>query len=76
MLELPSVSSKIVISALKKLNYKVDHQTGSHKILRCSEYPYRRITIPNHDPIAKGTLRAIIRQIGLTKEEFLNLLEK
>lgn len=34
------------------------------------------ITIPNHKEIAPGTLRAIIRQLGLTREEFLELLSK
>jgi predicted RNA binding protein YcfA (HicA-like mRNA interferase family) len=30
--------------------------------------------VPNHKEIAKGTLRAIIRQAGLTLEEFNALL--
>jgi hypothetical protein len=34
--------------------------------------PY--ITVPMHKELAKGTLRAIIRQAGLTVEEFLELL--
>ncbi|MBI2664254.1 type II toxin-antitoxin system HicA family toxin [Candidatus Woesearchaeota archaeon] len=32
--------------------------------------PHRRLTVPNHKEIAKGTLLAIIRQAGYTKEEF------
>jgi predicted RNA binding protein YcfA (HicA-like mRNA interferase family) len=34
----------------------------------------RRLTVPNHCELAKGTLRALIRQAGLTKEEFVALL--
>jgi len=30
--------------------------------------------VPNHKELAKGTLRAIIRQAGLTPEEFNALL--
>ena len=52
----------------------MDHQTGSHLILRKEQSPYRRITIPNHKEIAKGTLRFIMRQTGLTLEEFLDLM--
>ncbi|MDJ0528045.1 MAG: type II toxin-antitoxin system HicA family toxin, partial [Microcystis sp. M53600_WE12] len=37
-------------------------------------YPYRRITIPDHREVAKGTLRSIIRQAGLTVAEFKTLL--
>jgi len=32
------------------------------------------LTIPDHSEIAKGTLRAIIRQAGLTVDEFRELL--
>ncbi len=43
-------------------------------ILRNSAPPYRRITVPNHKEIAKGTLRAIIRETGLTVEAVVSLL--
>jgi predicted RNA binding protein YcfA (HicA-like mRNA interferase family) len=36
--------------------------------------PHRRITVPDHDEIAKGTLHSIIRESGLTVEEFMGLL--
>ncbi|MBI5389332.1 type II toxin-antitoxin system HicA family toxin [Candidatus Woesearchaeota archaeon] len=57
-----------------KRGYKIDHQTGSHVILRQMEEPHRRLTIPNHYEISKGTLRAIIRQAGVTREEFEELI--
>ena len=75
MPKLPVLSGQNVIKALGKLGYTVDHQTGSHIILRNKEPPHRRLTVPNHKEIAKGTLRAIIRQAGLTRQEFLELLE-
>jgi predicted RNA binding protein YcfA (HicA-like mRNA interferase family) len=74
MPKLPVVSGLEVAKALSKIGYEVDHQTGSHLILRQKEYPYRRITVPLHKELAKGTLRAIIRQAGLTIEEFVKLL--
>ena len=74
MPKLPLVSGMVVVKALNKLDYEIDHQTGSHIILRQNTVPYRRLTIPNHKEIAKGTLRAIIRQAGLTREEFFELL--
>ena len=42
-------------------------------ILRQIEYPFRRIVVPDHKEVAKGTLRGIIRQTGLTVEEFKKL---
>lgn len=74
MTRLPVVSGKDAVAAFKKLGYELDHQTGSHMILRQKVSPFRRLTIPNHREIAKGTLRAIIRQAGLTVEEFAVLL--
>lgn len=74
MSKLPIVSDKEVCTLLKKIGYYIDHQTGSHLILRNEKSPYRRITIPNHKEIAKGTLKSIMRQTGLTLEEFLDLM--
>ncbi len=75
MVKLPVLSASDVIRALSKFGYQNDHQSGSHIILRHVDPPFRRITIPNHKELAKGTLRSIIRQAGLTKEQFVNLLE-
>ena len=74
MPKLPVISGIKVVKALSKIGYEIDHQTGSHMILRHKEEPHRRLTVPNHDEIAKGTLLSIIAQSGLNKEEFLELL--
>jgi predicted RNA binding protein YcfA (HicA-like mRNA interferase family) len=60
---LPILSGEEVFKILKRFGYETDHQTGSH----------RRVTVPNHKSIAKGTLRSIIRQVGLSVNEFKNL---
>lgn len=73
MSKLPVISGKDLCKKLGKIGYVLDHQTGSHIILRNEYPPHRRLTIPNHKEIAKGTLRAIIRQSGLTLDEFLKL---
>jgi predicted RNA binding protein YcfA (HicA-like mRNA interferase family) len=72
MSRLPVCSGQDAIRAFQKLDYQVDHQTGSHIILRHPQM--RRLTVPNHRELAKGTLRALIRQAGLTKDQFVNLL--
>ena len=56
------------------MSYEVDVQEGSHIILRHSEPPHRRLSVPNHKQLAKGTLRALIRDAGLTVQEFAALL--
>ena len=74
MSALPVVSGREVVKALEKIGYVFDRQRGSHMILRQQVPPHRRLTVPDHQEVAKGTLRAIIRQAGLTVEEFKDLL--
>ncbi len=74
MSHVPSVSGREAVKALRKAGYEFDHQRSSHIVLRHTTPPHRRLTVPDHDEIAKGTLRAIIRQAGLTLEEFKALV--
>ena len=56
------------------IGYEFDHLRGSHIILRKKEYPHRRLTVPEHKEIAKGTLWSIIRESGLSLNEFLEFI--
>ncbi len=73
-MKLPVVSGIQVVKAFAKIGFQVDHQTGSHIILRKNAEPFTRLTVPKHREVAKGTLRAIIRQAGITIEEFSELI--
>ncbi len=75
MSKLPVLSGKELCRILKKIGYKIDRQSGSHMILRNINPPHRRLTVPNHKEIAKGTLRKIIRESGLSVEVFRELLK-
>ena len=74
--KLPVMSAIELCKLLNLEGYEIDHQTGSHLILRNINYPFRRLTVPNHKELAKGTLRAIIRESGLTLDEFMRLKNK
>jgi predicted RNA binding protein YcfA (HicA-like mRNA interferase family) len=73
--KLPVVSGREVVKALEKIGYAFDHQRGSHMVVRHTQPPHRRITIPDHREVAKGTLRSIVRESGLTVDEFKALLQ-
>ncbi|MDI3548177.1 MAG: hypothetical protein PWR10_1829 [Halanaerobiales bacterium] len=74
MLPLPILSAREVIKALEKAGWKFARQKGSHVMLiKIGER--RPLVIPNHKEIAKGTLRSIIREAGLTVQEFIELLK-
>ena len=74
MNKLPIISGKNLYKILEKIGYFKDHQTVSHIILRNENPPYRRLIVPDHKEIAKGTLRNIIKQAGLTIKKFKKLL--
>jgi len=76
MAKLPIVSGHEAVRALGKKGYALDHQTGSHIILREGRPPHRRLTVPSHKELARGTLRAILREAGISVEEFVELLKK
>ncbi len=62
-----------VIKQLKALGFGFDRQAaGSHEIWY-NPVTNRYTTIPNHPgDMPEGTLRAILKQAGVTQEEFLN----
>jgi len=74
MTRLPVVSGREAVKALARIGSELDHQTGSPMILRSAAPPHRRLSVPDHRELAKGTLRALIRDAGLTVEQFTDLL--
>jgi len=70
--KLPVVSGKDVIKALKKVGFRVDRIKGSHAKLKRDN---RVVVIPLHPELSKGTLLAILRQAGITKEQLQELLK-
>jgi predicted RNA binding protein YcfA (HicA-like mRNA interferase family) len=73
-MKLPVISGSDAVKAFRKAGYEFDRRRGSHIILRRSEPPYRRLSVPDHNELAKGTLRALVREAGLTVDEFAKLL--
>ena len=71
-MKLPVVSGKDVIRALKKVGFEVVKIRGSHAKLRKDG---RIVIVPLHDELCKGTLKSIIRQAGITKEQLIELLK-
>lgn len=69
---LPVVSGAQVVAALRKGGFGQVSQRGSHVKLRAEDG--RVVIVPMHRELAIGTLRSVIRQSGLSVEEFLALL--
>ena len=79
MSKLPSVSSEKIIKRLLKVgfDYAPIKGKGSHRALVRvgSQGEKYLVIIPKRDPVPKGTLISIIKQSGMTREEFIKLLE-
>lgn len=62
-----------IVKKLKKLGFTFDRQAaGSHEIWYHPDTD-RYTTIPNHPgDIPEGTLRAILKQAGISPEQFLD----
>jgi predicted RNA binding protein YcfA (HicA-like mRNA interferase family) len=73
---LPAVNARQVLAALRRAGFVVDRISGSHHMLVHASDDRQTVTVPFHGArsIKTGTLRSIIRQAGLTVEEFRRLL--
>jgi len=72
---LPSLTPRKVIAALKRGGFSIEAVKGSHYHLTHPDRAELIVTVAYHNKDLKpGTLRAIIRQAGMTPEEFLELL--
>ncbi|MDG7014046.1 MAG: type II toxin-antitoxin system HicA family toxin [Nitrososphaerota archaeon] len=61
-----------VVKALGKLGFVVKRQSGSHVIMEHADG--RWTVVPRHDPIKAGTMKSIVDDVGISEEEFLELL--
>jgi len=70
---LANISGKEAAKAFVKAGWQTIGQVGSHLVL---SKPGLRVnlSIPQHKELSVGTLRALIRNAGMTVEEFLALL--
>ena len=75
--KLANLKPRIVIRALQKGGFYIYQQTGAHVHLKHPTKP-GRVTVPYHQrfDLPKAVVRSIIRQAGLTTEEFFKLLKK
>ena len=73
MPKLPRVSGAETIRALERLGFTQVRQRGSHVVLkRVGPEKVTGCVIPLHAELATGTLRGILKQAGVTTEEFMD----
>ncbi len=76
MSKLPrNLKAKELIIILERLDFVVAGKRGSHIRFTHSDGRWTQVAV-HPKPIPQGTLRAIMRQIDISLEEFLGLLKK
>jgi len=72
------ISGRELAKALSRLDYQIDHQTGSHIRLTTHRGGEHHVTVPAHDPLKVGMLNAILREVAshasLPREDLLQIL--
>ena len=73
MARLRNVSGRDAVKAFQRAGWRRLGQVGSHVVM---VKPGVRVnlSIPQHKELSVGTLRALIRNAGLSVDEFLDLL--
>jgi predicted RNA binding protein YcfA (HicA-like mRNA interferase family) len=74
MSKLRRLSGRQCVEAPQKVGFMLKRQEGSHIILG-RETPFCQLFLPDHKELERGTLCAIVRQSGLSVEEFVPLLD-
>ncbi len=73
-MKLPRTGGRQAVDALLKIGFVIHRIRGSHYILK-HEVNNCRVTIPYHRrELAPKTLLSILRQAGISVEEFIKLL--
>ena len=72
MPKLPVLSGREVVRALERIGFSQSRQRGSHVTLRREN---KVCVVPLHKEIAIGTLTGILRQAGVTQDEFLGAMK-
>ena len=65
------ISGAQTLKALERLGFSISRQAGSHVRMARGN---RRVTVPMHRYLVVGTLQSILRQAGISLEDFVNAL--
>ena len=69
---LPVPSAREVLRALSRVGFRPVGQRGSH--IRLKNAGGRLVIVPRHSEIGPTTLKSILRQAGLSRDDFMRLL--
>lgn len=74
MPRVPLLPARKVVRALVPLGFCIDHQKGSHVVLKDAATGTKTIVVPDHPELDRGTLRSILAQAGIDLQTLLDVL--
>lgn len=75
-MRLRPVSAEKVVKALNKIGFQPVRQKGSHLFMRHPDGRSTVIPIHSGEELGRGILKEILIDVGMSKEEFLELLDR
>lgn len=69
----PLLSGRDMVKVFGAFGWQVARQNGSHIVLVKEGHP-ATLSVPDHKEVARGTLRNLIRDAGLTVGEFVSAI--
>ena len=73
MPKFPGLSGADIVRALERLGFAVVRQSGSHIVLRKEA---TGCVVPNHKEVKVGTVNGVLRQAGISADEFSTALKR
>jgi predicted RNA binding protein YcfA (HicA-like mRNA interferase family) len=75
MSRLPRLGARRILAALQRAGFVIVRSKGSHHFLQHKNDPRRRTIIAMHPgDLPEGTVRAILKQAGISRDDFIALL--
>ncbi len=72
---LPPLKARQVLRVLERAGFVVHHSSGSHRVLKHPQNPALRVVVPFHSKdLKRRTLESIVKQAGLTLDNFMDLI--
>jgi len=71
MPKFPGLSGQDIVKALQKLGFEIARQSGSHIVLKRN---HQGCVVPNHKEVKVGTVNGVLRQAGISAQEFEQVL--
>ena len=71
MPKFPGLSGQDIVKALQKLGFEIARQSGSHIVLKRNHHG---CVVPNHKEVKVGTVNGVLRQAGISAQEFEQVL--